>query len=80
MYSEEKLLDRWLNTDDEVVHFLRLDRPESKERVIPDGPHCPRCLGQDFTDTKIHGGRSTRRDCARCGTFLEFTEWYVTPF
>lgn len=80
MHDEQKLQDRWLNTDDEVVHFLRLDRKESKERVIPEGQHCYRCLSTDFQDTPIHGGHSMRRDCAKCGAFVDFPKWYETPF
>lgn len=34
-----------------------------------------RCGESTFRDVLIHGGRSTRRDCARCDRFLIFTRW-----
>jgi len=34
---------------------------------------CGSTAGRDFP---IHGGRSTRRDCARCGRFLDFPRWH----
>ena len=40
---------------------------------------CPRCGATTYRDTKIHGDRSTRRDCSRCGLFVAFTVWYGQP-
>jgi hypothetical protein len=34
------------------------------------------CRHSKFQDIPIHGGQSTRRDCARCGRFIEFPIWY----
>jgi hypothetical protein len=39
-------------------------------------PQCDRCRSKEFVDVPIHGGRSLRRDCARCGQFLDFPLWY----
>jgi hypothetical protein len=43
-------------------------------------PRCKRCGGTRIRDVSIHDGRSTRRDCAQCGRFFEFTRWYETGF
>lgn len=37
---------------------------------------CPKCGPREFVDVPIHGGRSTRRDCA-CGRTLGFPRWYA---
>lgn len=37
---------------------------------------CPRCGTTGHKDVAIHGGQSVRRDCSRCGRFLEFPVWY----
>ena len=36
---------------------------------------CPRCRSAEYIDTSIHGGRSARRDCRKCGKFLGFPVW-----
>lgn len=44
---------------------------------LPAGVECcDRCGSTETTDTDIHGGRSVRRDCARCGRFRKFVTWY----
>jgi hypothetical protein len=35
-----------------------------------------RCGSTTWRDVPIHGGQSVRRDCGRCGRFLEFPIWY----
>ena len=40
------------------------------------GPACPRCGSTRRVDVVVHAGRSTRRDCARCGRFLTFARWH----
>ncbi len=35
-----------------------------------------RCGSWEARDVLIHDGKSVRRDCARCGRFLEFPVWY----
>jgi hypothetical protein len=37
------------------------------------------CGSRETVDVAIHNGRSTRRDCARCGRFLAFTVWHGEP-
>ncbi len=46
------------------------DRPASGNEPI-----C-RCGSATWRDVSIHGGQSIRRDCARCGKFLSFPQWY----
>lgn len=35
-----------------------------------------RCGSTTWHDVPIHDGRSTRRDCARCARFIDFSRWY----
>jgi hypothetical protein len=35
-----------------------------------------RCGGTTSCDLPIHEGQSVRRDCGRCGRFLDFPVWY----
>jgi hypothetical protein len=37
---------------------------------------CDRCGATETVGTTIHGGQSTRQDCARCGRFRRFSTWY----
>jgi hypothetical protein len=36
---------------------------------------CDKCGSTEFREAAIHGGASTRRDCARCGRFMGFPKW-----
>lgn len=38
-----------------------------------------RCGSVTWHDVPIHGGQSTRRDCGRCGRFIDFPVWHGTP-
>ena len=48
----------------------------NRQRSVPKTPYCRRCHSTQFTDTKIHGGRSIRRDCAQCGLTAGFPMWW----
>ena len=37
---------------------------------------CDRCGSPDVHDWPIHDGRSVRRDCGRCHSFLGWPKWY----
>ena len=39
---------------------------------------CRRCGSTQYHDVPIHNGKSIRRDCARCGRFLDFPAWHGT--
>jgi hypothetical protein len=41
----------------------------------PRGEPCRRCGFSCSVLTLVHDGKSTRRDCATCGRFAEFTTW-----
>ena len=45
-------------------------------RPNPPLTTCNRCGSEDYHDTPIHGGRSTRRDCAKCRRFMGWPRWY----
>ncbi len=47
----------------------------AEEPTDPDSPRCLRCGSADYRDILIHEGRSGRRDCARCGRFIDFPMW-----
>jgi len=73
------LLDRLKAHKADVLALLQLvpntsvatqDAPADRTR-----PVC-RCGATTWRDVPIHGGQSVRRDCARCGRFLEFPVWY----
>ena len=38
-------------------------------------PVC-RCGSTTWRDVPIHDGQSSRRDCGRCGRFINFSVWY----
>ena len=82
----ESNLERRLVVDD-AVRIQDSSSDESAGLSLADDGQNPandsdgkyRCLRcgrlDDFTDTPIHDGRSTRRDCKRCGRFVEFARW-----
>ena len=37
---------------------------------------CRRCGSEHWYDVGISGGR-IRRDCRRCGAFIDFVKWYL---
>jgi len=41
----------------------------------PTKPVC-RCGSTTWRNVPIHDGQSARRDCGRCGRFLDFPIWY----
>lgn len=53
--------------------------PHAEPSPAPlDGPvnEVCRCGSTTWRDVPIHDGQSTRRDCARCGRFIDFPIWY----
>ena len=47
--------------------------PAAQENPAP--PAC-RCGSTIWRDVPIHDGQSARRDCGRCGRFINFPIWY----
>lgn len=72
----------------ELLGQLRFHKAELVAHLPPHGrlksrragpaqakPVC-RCGSATWLDVAIHDGRSNRRDCARCGRFIDFSRWY----
>lgn len=36
---------------------------------------CRTCGCEEYVDVPVHGGRSVRRDCRKCGGFVAFVRW-----
>lgn len=60
-----------LSPDDELPHGAVAHVPGLLMREP-----CNRCGNATGGDVPIHQGRSTRRDCARCGRTMGFPVWY----
>jgi hypothetical protein len=69
---------------DELVAEVQADRelaiaagvtPEHFNPLTADELFCKKCGSTITVDVPIHGGRSTRRDCGRCGRTLGFPRW-----
>ena len=60
-----------------LSEFRQPKTPPPPRKPKPRKPDavCP-CGSTQWRDVPIHGGRSIRRDCARCGRFLSFPLWY----
>ena len=62
-----QLLDTIRRHRRELIHLLRCQGP------------CDGCGRHQYVDTPIHGGRSIRRDCERCGRTWGFPVWNPPP-
>jgi hypothetical protein len=79
------LVDHAARTFGGAVRLLRPDEdPFSTGWVVREtqqqasGETC-RCGSSEWSDLPIHGGRSRRRECARCGVYLRWAVWYGQP-
>ena len=77
------LLGRLKANKADVLAMLRpaTDAAPALPVAISDTPAKPtkavcRCGSTTWRDVPIHGGQSIRRDCGRCGRFLDFPVWY----
>ncbi|REK17395.1 MAG: hypothetical protein DWQ37_06290 [Planctomycetota bacterium] len=52
-----------------------IDRFATRAPGAAAKPVC-RCGSTAWRDVAIHDGQSTRRDCAGCGRFVDFSRWY----
>ena len=59
---------------DEIFCLLAGSIVQPKPEELP--PVACRCGSAAFDDVPIHGGCSTRRDCAQCGRFIDYVKWY----
>lgn len=67
----------------EVARRIRRQYPEIAQAatagtVLPDAV-CP-CGSLTWRDVPIHDGKAVRRDCDRCGRFLDFPVWDGSVF
>jgi hypothetical protein len=61
----------------EAVSLAEFRKPKTPPPRKPKRPDAVcRCGSTKWRDVPIHGGRSIRRDCARCGRFIAFPLWY----
>lgn len=51
-------------------------QPPPMPMMKPTAKHVCRCGSTAWRDVPIHGGQSVRRDCGRCGRFLDFPLWH----
>lgn len=68
------------------AELLAVLRPPPEPASTQPEPRCEalgtprkavcRCGSTKWRDVLIHGGESVRRDCGRCGRFLDFPVWY----
>lgn len=56
--------------------WVRKQLETGRQASPSTNPVCPRCGSSEHIDIQIHNGGSTRRDCARCGKFIDFPVWY----
>jgi hypothetical protein len=82
-----ELLDQIRALKADLIELLNPSRSSSDEERSPMAlesrqgttnkpePLC-RCGGTTWNDVLIHGGQSVRRDCGKCGRFLDFPIWY----
>ena len=70
----------------ELVDTLKAHKSELLDLLrgptVPDQPKAKavcRCGSTTWQDFPIHRGQSVRRDCGRCGRFLDFPVWYGKP-
>jgi hypothetical protein len=54
---------------------LALPADATEATVMPTSAVC-RCGSTKWRDVPIHGGQTIRRDCARCGRFIDFPIWH----
>ena len=74
-----EILERVRTHKAELIEQLGTKAPpehRGAERTVSAKPVC-RCGSTKWRDVAIHDGQSTRRDCAQCGRFIEFSRWYA---
>jgi hypothetical protein len=75
-----EFLERVRTHKAELIEQLETKAPlehRRAERTRKAKPVC-RCGLTKWLDVPIHEGLSTRRDCAGCGRFIDFSRWYGT--
>lgn len=62
----------------ELIDSIKEHHAALREHLQLHGP-CLRCGSEEHIDVPIHGGRSIRRDCARCHQTKGFSVWKPSP-
>ncbi len=70
------VLERFPGVVRRVIQDPQVVRPSPQPASPGDRSRCV-CGHVATTAVVIHGGRSTRHDCARCDRFRFFTDWYT---
>lgn len=75
-----ELIERLRTHKTELLAILRPKRSVQVSRAAPAIPAKPvcRCGSTTWLNVPIHDAQSTRRDCVRCGRFIDFSRWYGT--
>lgn len=71
-----QLLTLLLRTKDVDVGSAPHSKPVHNSAPTTTTKAICRCGSSTWRDVAIHDGQSTRRDCGRCGRFIEFPIWY----
>jgi hypothetical protein len=58
------------------AELLALLRPTPEMTPAKSAKAVCRCGSTSWRDVPIHNGQSVRRDCSRCGRFIDFSIWY----
>ena len=57
------------------VDHLRSNNAGNDVDSVSKNSDCPHCRSTEFAEVPIRDGESIRRDCARCGRFIDFQQW-----
>ena len=60
--------------EEEPIEPAPPEAPKDMGPIVP-ADTCPACNGSGFVDVPLSHGRGVRRDCSRCGHFLDFPVW-----
>jgi hypothetical protein len=72
------VLERFPGVVRRVIPAPLVRRPDPRPVDPRDRSRC-RCGCTETVEVVIHGGQSTRHDCARCDRFRFFADWYSRP-
>ncbi len=71
------LMERLRAQKAELIAHLQPRRLHHQTVPAPIARPVCRCGSTTWHEVAIHDGQSTRRDCARCGRFIDFSRWYA---
>lgn len=78
--SDLKSLKEAFSFFDELANEMKFFAPDRLSEIMlepePQEVPCPRCGNRQTYLAILHKGESLRRDCARCGRFLDFPSWH----